>query len=153
MFKDHPFLGVGAQNFQYLAKDYFIRLNKNVFFKERADAHNTALLFLCEGGIFALLFYLLSIFFSIRELLILNRLSKTDLAIAEYRPLIWALSGGILGFLVCAMVHSYPVYETFYWFLVIPSIGKNIYYLGLAGQTAGDKDTLAGMRSEPVPVA
>ncbi|MBN1567581.1 MAG: O-antigen ligase family protein [Acidobacteria bacterium] len=151
MFKDHPFLGVGAQNFQYMAKDYFIKLNKQIFFKQRADPHNTALLFLCEGGIFALLFYLLSIFLAIRDLLILNRLSRTNPSVAGYRPFIWALASGLLGFLVCAMLHSYPVYEVFYWCLVIPSIGKNIYYLRLAGKQSADKNSPANMPIDPVP--
>ncbi len=35
----------------------------------------------------------------------------------------------MLGFLTCAMVHSYPYYETFYWFLVIPSIAGNLYII------------------------
>ena len=125
-FEDYPFLGVGAQNFQYLAKLYFAKLDLPVFFKERADVHNTPLLFLVEGGIFALFFYLSAILWFFKDLYSLFKASKKDENLKKYRPWFVALGAGMLGFLTCGMVHSYAYYETFYWFLVIPSIAKNI---------------------------
>ena len=128
-FGDYPVFGVGAQNFQYLAKRYFAKLKLPVFFRERADVHNTPLLFLVEGGIFAFFFYLSAILWFFKNLYSLLKASKKVENLKKYRPWFVALGAGMLGFLTCAMVHSYPYYETFYWFLVIPPIAGNLFII------------------------
>ena len=67
MFKDHPLTGVGQQNFQYLSRDYCHKLGLKIGSWWRGDAHNTFLLTLCEGGIFAFLFFILAIFFYFKD--------------------------------------------------------------------------------------
>jgi O-antigen ligase len=125
-FGEYPVSGVGPQNFQYLAKTYFAKLKLPIF-KQRADAHNTPLLILVEGGIFAFFFYSLSIFCFFGNLYSLRKASMKDSSLKGYRPWFVAFGAGMLGFLTCAMTHSYPYYEPFYWFLVIPSIARTLY--------------------------
>ena len=126
-FKDQPLTGVGQQNFQYLAKGYFEKLRLPMPFRERLDVHNTALLMLYEGGVLSFLFYLSAIYFYFRESIRLRKILKKDPNRQKYAILLTTLEAGTIGFLVCAMTHSWPVFEPFYWFLVIPSIMKNIY--------------------------
>jgi O-antigen ligase len=126
-FKDYPVSGVGAQNFQYLAKIYYSKLKLPLTFKERADVHNTPLLILVEGGIFAFFFYSLSILCFFGNLYSLHKASMKDAILKGYRPWFVAFGAGMLGFLMCAMTHSYPYYEPYYWFLVIPSIARGLY--------------------------
>ena len=129
MFKDYPLTGVGQQNFQYLCKDYCDKLGLKISIKNMVkDAHNTFLLTLCEGGIFAFLFFMLAIFFYFKDTRDLKKIFSKDSNLKKYIPFVVALQSGMLGFLTCSMFHSYPINENFYWFLVIPGIIKNIYY-------------------------
>jgi len=129
MFKDYPLTGVGQQNFRYLCKDYCDKLGLKISIKNMVkDAHNTFLLTLCEGGIFAFLFFMLAIFFYFKDTRDLKKIFSKDSNLKKYIPFVVALQSGMLGFLTCSMVHSYPINENFYWFLVIPGIIKNIYY-------------------------
>jgi len=128
MFKDHPLTGVGQQNFQYISKSYCDKLGLETGSWWLGDAHNTFLLILCEGGIFAFLFFMFAIFFYFKDIRDLKKIFSKDSNLKKYVPFVIALQSGMLGFLICSMFHSYPINENFYWFLVIPGIMKNIYY-------------------------
>ena len=126
IFKHNLWTGVCQQNFQYLVRHYCLRLGLEHSFR-RADAHNQLILTAAETGIFGLFALLFAIYFHYCDLRYLKRVWKTDENYLNYIPLLTGLQSGMLGFLVGAMFHSYPISENFYWFLVVPGLIRSAY--------------------------
>ncbi len=127
IFKDHPWVGVGQQNFQYLTKSYADRLGLTYGFHRLADAHNTLLLAAAETGVFGILALLGAICFYFLDIHKLKKYWKVDTEYSQYLILLTGLQAGMLAFLVGAMFHSYPIHENFYWYLIVPGLFLNTY--------------------------
>lgn len=127
IFKDHPWTGVGQQNFKYLAKGYVERMGLPHGFHRLADAHNTLLLEAAETGIVGILALLAAIYFYFLDIRKLKKYWKVDTAYSQYFILLIGLQAGMVSFLIGAMFHSYPVHEHFYWYLIVPGLLLNIY--------------------------
>lgn len=121
VFKDNMLLGVGQQQFKYHVKDYS-ELHRNTV----ADAHNTYLLVLAEGGIFTFIFFssaLASFFvYTVR----LRRIARQTEGMLWLYKTVVSVEAGIIAFMISCMAHSYVTMEYFYWMTMIPSILLNI---------------------------
>lgn len=127
IFKDHPWIGVGQQNFKYMAKEYVERMGLPHGFTRLADAHNTLLLAAAETGILGVTFLIAGILFYYSDIHKLKQLWKDDPKYSKYFMLLVGLQSGMLAFLIGAMFHSYPIHEHFYWYLVVPGLLLNVY--------------------------
>jgi len=148
MFKDNVLWGVGQKHYKFKAISY---MNQNVqqsyqnLGKTVVDAHNTFLLILAEGGIFALVFFLLAIFYYFLELWRIKRMYKQQ-DNKVYNMAVF-LEGSMIGFIFCGMAHSYGKVEYIYWFLTIPIILKNVYLIDLPGKL------ISGSRTKYQPLS
>jgi|GEM_PF-6416852 len=127
MVKDHPIIGVGQQNFQFLSKQYCINLGLKHSFRRLGDAHNLFLLTAAETGIFGFIALIAAFIYHFADIRYLKKAWLTDVEYSHYKPILIGLQGGMLAFMVCSMFHSLSILENLYWFLVVPGLMKNIY--------------------------
>jgi len=127
ILKDHPITGVGQQNFQYLAKEYCVKLGLEHDFKARGDAHNQYLLTAAETGILGILAYLLAFYFHFSDIHRLKKAWRSDDRYGHYVHLLRGIQAGTISFMVSMMFHTHPIEEHLYWFLMVPGLMLNVY--------------------------
>lgn len=128
MFKDNILIGVGQQNYQFSAFNYLSgeRLEwYEAINKPTVDAHNTFLLVLVEGGIFAFLIFCFCIFYHFYELWKIEKRYKNKDINVYHMALFF--EGSMIGYIISGLAHSYVTMVYFYWLLTMPVIMKNIY--------------------------
>ncbi len=121
VFHDNPLLGVGQQQFKYHTKDYS-ELHKNMI----ADAHNTFLLVLAEGGILTFTFYMLALLSFFYYTFRLNKIAKQRMDLQWVSKIAISLNAGMIGFIVTGIAHSFVTLEYYYWLLIMPCILLNV---------------------------
>jgi probable O-glycosylation ligase (exosortase A-associated) len=125
MFSDHPLTGIGQGNFVWVSPQYTNNYYQAWLGKGFA-AHNVFVQLLAEGGIQALLGFLLVMIITFRNL----RRVRRDLPVSSVgdnlRGLSHAVEIGLIGFLVCGFFISREGTDILYWLL---SLGPVIYYV------------------------
>ena len=124
--------GVGQKQFKYYSKQV---MSEEGHYVSATDAHNTLLLVLVEGGIFAGAFYVLSIISFFYYNIKIRRLTRSIAGQEWLYKTSICLDFSLIGFLVTSMAHSYVTMEYFYWILVLPSV-----LLNLIGTTSAPGD-------------
>ena len=122
MITDHPITGVGIGNYLKAYPDY-------------ADttpyvAHNTIIQFSAENGILAALMYLLLCFGIVMKYVKSMRISMTS-ADPMFLALGNAITGGVIGFFICALFLNLATYELFYYMLALHMIKSRL--MNMAG--------------------
>jgi O-antigen ligase len=124
MFKDHPFLGVGLNNYSYNYLDYTKKLGISLTARERA-AHNLYLEVAAETGILGLIVFFVLIWVTIKT--ILSARKKFNLVnMNDYFRLTTAFFIGFIGYLSAAIfIHdAYPRY-----FYLLIGIGLSLNFV------------------------
>lgn len=127
MFRDHPFLGVGVENYPVLYQDYSRRVGLDPRTEQRSP-HNLYIEVLAEQGLLGMAIFLFILWVAFRDtvkarsrLLLLGNPSHTGL--------VTAFSIGLFGYLVASLfIHS--SYPRFLWLLLgiafsMPKIVQN----------------------------
>lgn len=123
VFSENVLLGVGQQQFKYHSKQL---MDMEGNYVGATDAHNTFLLVMVEGGIFALSFYVLSILSFFYYTYKIRKICINNVALQWLYKITICLEFSLIGFLVTAMAHSFMTLEYFYWILVLPSALLNL---------------------------
>jgi putative inorganic carbon (HCO3(-)) transporter len=116
MFKDHPLTGIGQGNFEWVSPKYtknFFQAWKGLGFA----AHNVFIQLLAEGGLQALLSFLLLIGVTVRSLRRVRRSLPRTREWDDLRGLSQAVEIGLIGFLICGFFVSREGTDILYWLL------------------------------------
>jgi probable O-glycosylation ligase (exosortase A-associated) len=117
MWKDYPLTGIGQDNFELLISQYY----KDIFsWQSRIATHNTYIQLLVEGGIQTLILFLLLVFLSIKDALVITR------KVPEVSDLAYSICIGFIGFLICCIFLSRLIFVPLYWFIALPIALKDV---------------------------
>jgi O-antigen ligase len=126
MFTDHPLTGIGQGNFEWVSPQYTNQRYYQAWLGKGFAAHNVFIQLLAEGGIQALLGFLLVMIITFRNLRRVRREMPFVSAGDNLKGLSHAVEIGLIGFLVCGFFISREGTDILYWLL---SLGPATYYL------------------------
>lgn len=119
IFKAHPWLGVGAGNFNLLYQDFALELGL-IFRGEGRSTHSLYLEVLTEQGLLGLMYFLLMIGFAAAGIVVAYRQARAagDLRLASHMV---AFGAGLAGYLA-GMTLLHDAYPRFLWIVIVLGI-------------------------------
>ncbi len=118
MFMDYPLTGVGQGNFIWISPKYTHNYYR-IWTGQGYVAHNIFIQFLAEGGLQALLAFLVFLGLTFRGLRRARRRLPEGETADDLRGVSWAVEIGLIGFLVAGFFLSSAHLDIFYWILAL----------------------------------
>ncbi|MEW6619762.1 MAG: O-antigen ligase family protein [bacterium] len=118
MWKEHPLIGIGQENFQYVVRGY-LPWDSNI---EQLVPHNTYIKFLAQGGTITLFSYLLLLFFNFTDLWRVRKSAKEEFQGINVHNLSRALEIGLIGHMISGIFIDKTDFEPFYWFSALAAL-------------------------------